>query len=349
MLEGRKTLKKLFWLLGLALGISLILGCSKPSEPPSPGGVKPITTGQPRKKVRIAIITNGLSPFWDPMAVGMKRAAEKYGCEASWAGPQTSQIPEQRRLVEEALSRGVDGIAISAIEAGAMTPVINNAVESGVLVITIDSDAPKSKRLVYIGTNNYNAGLEAGKVALKLLPQGGNVVGFVGNRSAQNARERIQGFVEATKGHRIQLLDVREDNIDPVKAQKNVEDVLQAMGGKVDLLLGIYSYNGPAIARAVKAAGLQGRVKILCFDAEPATLDALEKGEIDATIVQKPYEFGYRAVELLYRMKTLGIERALRESKVPPSRIVDTGVEVVTPQNIKAFRKRLAELGVKSS
>src|SRR5262249_46970790 len=129
-----------------ALAIALLallapLSCSKSASPPpplpgAPGSGGPTATGQP---VTIQIVTNGLSTCWDPMAAGMRRAAEKYGCDAEWQGPSTAQIPEQRQLIEAAIARKVDGLAVSAIEAAAITPVLNQAVEKGILVITFDS------------------------------------------------------------------------------------------------------------------------------------------------------------------------------------------------------------------
>jgi ribose transport system substrate-binding protein len=326
------------------------LSCSRSAAPPAgnetPGNSSAVSpTGQ---RVTIQIVTNGLSPFWDPMAAGMRRAAEKYGCDADWQGPSTAQIPEQRQLIEAAIARKVDGLAVSAIEAAAVTPVLNQAADKGILVITFDSDAPQSKRLVYIGTNNTNAGKAAGEAAVRLLPQGGKVVGFVGNRSAENARQREEGFREAVKGHGIELVDVREDNKDVGRARKNVEDAIQAFKD-AKAFLGLYSYNGPAIADAVSAAGIRSRTKVITFDAEPKTIQALQNGKIDVTVVQKPYEFGYRAVELLYKMKTLGVDAARAELKVPADGLIDTGVELVTPENVAGFKKKLDELGVKSS
>jgi ribose transport system substrate-binding protein len=299
-------------------------------------------------RVTIQIITNGVSPFWDPMAVGMKRAAEKYGCEASWAGPQTAQIPDQKRMVEDAISRKVDGLAVSAIDAAALTPTINQAVDAGILTITFDSDAPKSKRLVYIGTNNYKAGQAAGKEAKKLFPKGGKIIAFVGNRSAENARDRENGFKDALKGSNIEVVDVREDNKDPSRARKNVEDAIQARKD-VNGLLGLYSYNGPAIVDAVTAANAQNRYKIIAFDMEPKTQQALQAGKIAFTVVQKPYEFGYRSVEFLYKAKTMGPDKAREELKVPADGIIDTGVELISPQNYPDFKKRMEALGIKSS
>jgi ribose transport system substrate-binding protein len=340
-------------LLLVAMPALIPLGCSKsePTSAPPPGGAANAPGGSGQAAggtVTIQIVTNGVSPFWEPMAVGMRREAEKLGCEADWQGPQNAQVPEQRQIIETAIARKVDGLAVSAIEAAAITPVLNQAVDAGINVITIDSDAPNSKRLVYIGTNNYNAGKSAGEAAVKLLPQGGKVIGFVGNRSAENAREREQGFRDAVKEHGIDLVEVREDNKDVGRARKNVEDALQAFPD-AKAFLGLYSYNGPAIADAVSQAGARSRLKVITFDAEPKTIQALQEGKIDVTVVQKPYEFGRMAVELLYKMKTKGVEAARAELNVPANGIVDTGVELVTPENVAEFKKKLDEMGVTSS
>jgi ribose transport system substrate-binding protein len=322
-------------------------GDQQSAAPPTrtPGGPAGTTSTE---KVRIKIITNGISPFWDPMAVGMDRAKKQFGCEAEWSGPSTAQIPEQKRMVEDAVSSKVDGLAVSAIDAAALTPSLNQAVDAGILTITFDSDAPKSERLIYIGTNNYNAGKAAGEAAKKLFPSGGKIIAFVGNRSAENARDRENGFKDALKGTNIEVLDVREDNKDPIRARKNVEDAIQARKD-VNGLLGLYSYNGPAIVDAVTAANARSRYKIMAFDAEPKTQQALENGRIEFTVVQKPYEFGFRSVEFLYKAKTMGVEKARQELKVPADGIVDTGVEIITPQNYAEFKKRMEALGIKSS
>lgn len=341
-------LRRRHWLLAVVLGTILMVGCSKPKE---------TTTQAPsgEKKVRIVLITNGSSPFWDPMEVGMKKAAQDLGCEAISRRPTTDSPALQRQIIEEYMAQKVDGIGISVIESDTIGPVIDELMNSGIKVITFDSDAANSKRIAYIGTNNFEAGKAAGEAAKQLLPEGGKVFGFVGNQNAPNARERIAGFKEATKGTNIVLVDVFDDNKDPAKARANVENVLQAHKD-VKMLLGLFSYDGPQIAAAVKEAGVRDKVKILCFDAEPETINHLKRGEIDATIVQKPYEFGYRSVQLLYKIITLGdVDKALKEFeaesgyKVAPGNVIDTGVEVITPQNIHDYLKRLEELGIKSS
>lgn len=307
----------------------------------------------PRKaegEISIQIVTNGISPFWDPMAAGMKKAAEELGCRADWSGPANSEVGAQKQMVESALAKGADGIAVSCIDPDASVPIVDTVLEKNVPIITFDSDAPKSRRLVYIGTNNFNAGKAAGEAAVKLLPNGGKFVAFVGNISAANARERRDGFVEGIKGHNIELLDTIDDNKDPARARRNVEDAITKYGDKVQGFLGLYSYNGPAIVNALLSQkGLRDKYKVIAFDAEPVTLQQLEKGNVDATVVQKPYDFGYLSTKLLYLINRKGWPAAKEEMKIPDDGLVDTGVEVITPATVKDYKAKLEKIGIKSS
>src|SRR5204863_6046936 len=135
---------------------------------------------------------------------------------------------------------------ISAIAPKDQVGVINNAAAK-TKVITFDSDAPASNRLLYIGTNNFEAGKVLGKEIVKLLPKGGKIAVFVGTLAADNAAQRLAGIEEAIKGHNIEIIAKKEDAIDRAKARSNVEDVINAYGD-LNLVCGLWSYNGPAIA-----------------------------------------------------------------------------------------------------
>jgi ribose transport system substrate-binding protein len=166
------------------------------------------------------------------------------------------------------------------------------------LIVTQDSDAPKSKRSFYVGTDNVAAGRQAGELIKKAVPNGGSIMLFVGKRDAQNAKERIQGVEETLKGTNIKILDVRTDDTDRVRAKQNVADTL-VKNPDIACLVGLWSYNGPAILNAVKDANKIGKVKIVTFDEENDTLQGVKDGAIEATVVQNPYEFGRQAVTLM--------------------------------------------------
>src|SRR5205085_10317493 len=126
-------------------------------------------------------------------------------------------------------------------------------------LICHDSDAPETNRACYVGTDNVAAGRQAGDLIKKALPQGGKIMLFVGKMDAQNARERHGGIVESLKGSNVSIIDVRTDGGDRVRAKSNVKDTILT-NPDVKALVGLWSYNGPAIANAVKEANQQGKI-----------------------------------------------------------------------------------------
>lgn len=306
------------------------------------------------------VITNGISPFWTAMGFGLEDAKKALGVNADWQGPNPANNNEQIKIFRDAVSARVDGIAVSPVEADAFAAVIDETITAGTPVITFDSDSPKSKRLAYIGTDNYEAGKTLGAEAVKLFPNGGKLVAFVGNIGAQNARDRYQGFKDAVQGKNIEFLqDPFEDNKDKGRARKNVEDAITKYQGQVTGFVGLYSYNPPAILAAVQAAGIRDKVKILGFDGEPDTLAGLEKGTVDVTVVQKPYEFGRLSVMLLHLIKKhdKDVNAAIAELKPEldtlgmkvNGNVIDTGVEVITPANAAPFIQKLKDKGLEST
>ncbi|HEY3265282.1 MAG TPA: substrate-binding domain-containing protein [Armatimonadota bacterium] len=326
-----------------------------PPAPAAPSADVQAKFAKPRKAtgpLKFQIVSNAKSPFWDPVKIGMDRQAAAEGATASMAAPDRLEVPLQRRLLEAALAKGVDGIAVSAIDAQALKPIINEIMDKGappIPIICVDSDSPESNRLAYIGTNNFAAGQAAGNAAVKLLPKGGDVVAFVGTKGTENAAERINGFRSAAEPKGIKVIAVMEDQGDKTKARKNVEDVINKYGDKLAGFLGVYSYNGPAIAAAVQSAKKRANYKIMSFDLEPATIDALKTKDVDFTIVQNPYDFGRLAVQFLTLVNRKGLPAARAEMKMPENGVVDTGVNVVTPDNIAQFLQGMQKKGITSS
>jgi len=179
-----------------------------------------------------------------------------------------------------------------------------------------------------------------GAEIVKLLPSGGKMAVFVGSLSADNAAQRLAGIVGAIAGKNIEIVDKREDNTDRAKARANVEDIINAHAD-LNLVAGLWSYNGPAIASAIESLGKKGKVLAAVFDEEGGTLDGIEKGLISVTVVQKPFQFGYLASQWMHELSSH--EDAARQA-LPPSRVIDTGVEVIHAGNVGEFQKRLAEL-----
>src|SRR5437667_8020371 len=213
--------------------------------------------------------------------------------------PHDGSAGNKQQILDDYLAKDVDGIAVSPVDPANKTELLNK-VASQTLLICHDSDAPNSKRVCYIGTDNTAAGVEAAKLIKEALPNGGKIMVFVGTLDAQNAKERFAGIKKELEGSKVEIIDVRTDETDRVRAQKNVEDTLVKYPD-VACLVGLWSYNGPAIVNGVKSAGRAGQVKIVLFDEEEETLAAVAAGIVHATVVQQPYEFGKQAIMKMAR------------------------------------------------
>lgn len=289
------------------------------------------------RKTQIAFVTNNASNFWDIARKGLEKAqAEHPEFDMEFKIPQQGTVEEQKRIIEDLITRGVKGMAISPKDPANMTDIINEAAKR-MIVITQDSDAPQSNRAVYVGTNNYGAGREAGKAMKEILPNGGKVVAFVGTLDAENASERRRGFVDEIEGSGIELIATRTDETDRAKAKANVQDSILAYP-EVAAFLGLWSYNGPMIARVLEESGKAGEIKAVSFDEEVETLEAVKNGTIYATVVQKPYEFGYQSMKVLVRL--IGGDTSV----IPENEHIDPGVDVIKKENVDAFRARLEEM-----
>jgi len=310
------------WIVISALAFS-VLSCSKPGV--NTGGV----TGRSGDVPTVAFVTNNVSDFWMIAKAGVKAGEKDFNVKCEFKMPAQGTSAEQKQIIEDLLVKGVTGIAISPRDPANQTDVLNGAAES-VNLLCMDSDAPQSKRLCYVGTDNYKAGLAAGEEIKKALPDGGKVILFVGTLDAQNAADRRKGIVDAVKGSKVRIVTTLTDNTDHAKAKSNVEDAMVKYPD-VAGFMGLWSYNGPAIVEAVKSAGKTSKIKIVCFDEDAATLQGVKDGAISSTIVQKPYQFGYESMRILAALARK------EDAKIPESKIIDTGVLVVNNDNIDSF------------
>jgi ribose transport system substrate-binding protein len=289
--------------------------------------------------VKLAFVTNNASEFWKIAAAGVRKYEAEGKVQVDVKMPPNGTPEEQNQILENLASQGYSAIAVSAVAPNDQLPVLNRVAEKTAL-ITFDSDAPKSNRLLYIGTNNYEAGRALGGQIVKLLPRGGNMAVFVGSFSADNAAQRFRGIQDAVAGRNIFVVDRREDGTDRAKARSNVEDIINAHRN-LNLVAGLWSYNGPAIAAAIESLGRKGKVLAAVFDEEAGTLQAIADGTIACTVVQKPFEFGYLASKWMHDLSTKG---DAARAAIPADKVIDTGVEVITRDNVAEFTKQLAAL-----
>lgn len=318
---------QLTFVCAVAITAGLAIGCSSPP---------PTRTQKPVKMV--AFITNSTSDFWKIARKGTEKAdTELSDVAVAFKTTNTGAVDEQNGLVRHALdAEEADAIAISPIDPTAQKTVINNAAKRA-LVITQDSDAPDTDRALYIGADNRAAGRQAGDLIKKALPQGGKIMVFVGKREVQNAKDRFEGLKEALQGSNVTVLDLMTDDADAGNARNNAYEALKK-NPDIAGMVGLWSYNGPAIVQALRPEGKLGKIQIVCFDDDRETLAAIKDGSIFGTVAQQPFEYGYQTVK--------AAEQILKgdRSVIPANKTIFIPTVVIQKNNVDDYSKKLDQL-----
>ena len=289
-----------------------------------------VGSAQAADKKTLVFVVNGASDFWKAAEAGVKKAqGELPNYKLDFKYPEQSSAAIQTRLMDDLVAAGASGIMVSAVDPKTMGDALDR-IGKQVALFTTDSDAPKSSRVAYIGSSNVDAGKQAGEIALKALPNGGKCMGFVGLPGADNARERIEGFKDTIKGSKIELVDVRADDIDRTRSKRNVEDTLTAHP-EINCMVSFYSYNTPRIYEVLKEAGKLDKIRIIGFDEDPITLGGVKEGNIVGTVVQQPFEWGYQGMKLMAKY----IEGD--KSGVPANGIIIVPGKVIDKTNVDDF------------
>lgn len=295
------------------------------------------TSAAAQPKKTLVFVVNGASDFWKIAEAGVKKAQgelPKYTLQFKY--PEQAAAAVQQRVMEDLVAAGAAGIMVSAVDPKTQTAGLDK-VASQTLLFTTDSDAPKSRRVAYIGSSNVELGKDAGKLMLKALPQGGKCIGFVGLPGADNARERIEGVRATIKGSKVELVDVRGDEIDQGRAKRNVEDALAA-NPDIACMVGFYSYNTPRIYEVLKETGKLGKIKVIGFDEDPITLGGVKEGSIVGTVVQQPFEWGYQG------MKLMAAVLEGNKAGVPKDGVIIVPGKVIEKANVDAFTAGLKQM-----
>lgn len=287
-----------------------------------------------QEKPAMAFVVNAASDFWKLAEAGVKAAqAELPGYDLQFRYPAQGTAALQNALMDDLVSAGADAIMISSADPKNSIDAFNR-IAAQIPLFTTDSDAPDSNRVAYLGSSNSDAGVQAGEIAVKAMPNGGKCMGFVGFLGADNAVERIAGFRKSVEGSGIELVDVRGDDVDFARARSNVDDVLAA-NPDIDCMVGFYSYNPPKIYEALQAAGKLGQVTVIAFDEDPITLGAVREGSFAGTVVQDPYQWGYQG------MKLMAAYLEGDKSGVPADGLIIVPTKIITKSNVDAFETEL--------
>jgi ribose transport system substrate-binding protein len=287
------------------------------------------------------VCANPKIPYWQEAAAGFLAAARELRVQAEVVGPESYDAQAERQELHRVVAKKPAGLLVSAGNAELLTPEINAAVEAGTPVVTIDADAPQSKRLFFVGTNNYEAGQMGGRLLIKLLNGKGTVVFFT-IAGQKNLEDRLDGYraaleaapgikvaaVQDMKGNSSLAFDLAKEYVD----KKNLPDAFVALE----------SLSGAEIADVLDRARIDGKV-IVAMDAAQNTLEWIEKGKIAATIAQKPYTMGYYGLKALADIvlrKPASLTADFRNDPRSPLPVfIDTGTLLVDRNNVSNLRK----------
>jgi ribose transport system substrate-binding protein len=300
----------------VCLGLSLS-GC---------GGSKEATPAGPQR-LRFMVIPKSLDiPVFNHAKVGAERQAKEYGnVDILWNGPLTPDQLKQKEILESAITQKVDGIAISTLNGDFLTETINKAMDAGIPVVTWDSDAPKSKRAAFYGVDDFASGQIMGQEAIKLLDGKGKVA-IITSMGATNLQRRLDGVrdaLEAAPGIEIvEAYDIKEDVV------RCAEIIATGSRRYPDLAAWLSVGGWPVFTRNALAGVDSSKTKVISFDTVEAAVDLLRAGKVQVLLGQKYFGWGSEPVKILHGIKN---------GRPPASPIIDSGVDIVTLENVDAY------------
>ena len=283
-------------------------------------------------------------PYWQEAEAGLRDVAQQMGVKAELVGPENFDPQEELRAFQKAVSENPAGILISVSRPELFQEAIGSAVTQGIPVITMDADAPDSKRVLFVGTDNFRAGQESGRRIAEILKGKGQIV-LVTIPGQLNLDERVRGVNDTLKKYPgVKVIQTLDDNGDPRVANDSISALIKGKAS-FDGVLCLEASGGSGAAEALHRLDLQGKIPIDAFDKDPATLDWIERGVITATITQKPYVMSYYSLKFADDLHHNAVHE-FKEWRTAPSsplpKWVDTGTAVVDKSNLNSFREALS-------
>jgi len=312
------------------VGALLIASCAKPYH---------------EENERYVFVTTNIGlPYWQKAEAGFLDSAKALRVKGELVGPTgyapNAELGMFRRIVEEHPA----GICLSAGRPEIFKDEIDKAVAQGIPVICVDADVPESKRVLYIGTDNFKAGKDSLKQMAGLAAHGSIlIISIPGQR---NLDDRVAGVADALKNYpAIKLTKILDDKGDARGAFDQVSDLIQKKE-KIDGIICLEATGGAGAAGALHRFNMEGKLPIVAFDDDPETLDWIDRGAITATITQKPYVMSYYGLKFLDDLHHNAVHqfKDWRTALAPPMpTFVDTGTVVVNKNNLKQYREALTE------
>jgi ribose transport system substrate-binding protein len=300
-----------------------------------------LARAQGKQSYTMVTFLSGIS-YWKDAYRGMQDAAEYLGVDANYTGTEKYDITDEVRVLDETLGQNPDGVLLTVIQADALKPSIDKAIEAGTPLVTFDADSPLSKRYAFLGTGNYQAGVVAaryvggkangGKAAVITVP------------SQNNLAQRTQGFIDTIKAEFPNITTGDQFIVDNQNTSEGAASGLSALLQAEPDIQGVFSSNAQAAigaAQALREAGLSDKVAHIGFDFDEGTLDLIDNGQLGATLAQGTWQMGFWGLLFAYMVKNSKIKsvsdwKAAGISPLPPG--VDTGVVVINKDNSKFWR-----------
>ena len=310
-------MQRVFAMAAMA-AVALITACGGANNAPANAG---------QQRLRFAVIPKSLDiPVFNYAKIGAERQAKQYGnVDILWNAPATADQLKQKEILESAITQKVDGISISCTNGDFLTETINKAIDAGIPVVTWDSDAPKSKRYAFYGVDDFASGRIMGEQAIKLL-NGKGTVAIITSVGATNLQRRLDGMKEALAKapdiHIVETFDIHEDSV------RTVELIAAGTKRYPDLSAWLSTGGWPVFTRNATAPVDPARTKFISFDTIQPALDLLREGRVTVLLGQKYFGWGSEPVRILYDIK---------HGKMPATPIIDSGVDVVTRENLDHY------------
>ena len=294
----------------------------------------------------VFVATNIDLPYWQEAQAGFLDAAKQLGVRAEMIGPVKYDPASEAGMFQEQVEKHPAGICLSAGRPEMFKSRIDKAISEGIPVICVDADVPDSRRVLYIGTDNFKAGRESVKRMAALIPGKGNIV-VITIQGQQNIDDRLTGAVDALKNFpALKFTKILDDKGDWRNAFDQISDMI-VKKEKIDGIICLEATGGPGVSDALNRFDMTGKVPIVAFDKDPKTLELIEKGAIAATIAQKPYVMSYYGLKFLDDLHHNAVKEFKDWRSAPAAPLpswVDTGTAVVDKNNLAAFREALAAL-----
>lgn len=289
----------------------------------------------------VFVAANIQLPYWKTAGSGFSHAAGEFkGVRFDFTGPQSYDPKAERDALDQAVQKKATGILLSVADTAVLKDSIDKAIAASIPVITIDSDAPSSKRLFFIGTNNYQAGFTGGQRLAQELKGKGNVVVFT-MPDQPNLQDRLRGYKDAlAKSPNIKITRVVDIQGDPRIAFDTTTQIVGKERDKVDGFVCLEAQSGKEVASILSSYKVSGKV-VIAMDTDQETLDWIQKGVIAATIAQKPYTMAFVGMQMLdnlYHHKPPSLDADwAKDGYAPIPMFVDTGSDLIDKANIQSF------------